>query len=206
MASTIQLLQQMGILPAFGTCSNCSSPTGAYKSDGLYNYSGLILQEEAVIVGQYGPHKQQHKVARLCPPYVPVSSNLRYCCKVDPPVAEHHEQVVLLLQAALYEGTEEGYQQNWRRRGDIVEMDETMCSKCKYGLGDSKNRRRQWVFGGVSQLTRRLFMCLCPDNKRTKIIIQANVAAATMLPELRYGHKWVDQGKNYVCPLSLIHI
>ena len=81
-----------------------------------------------------------------------------------------------------------------------MEMDETMCSKCKYGLGDSKNRRRQWVFGGVSQLTRRLFMCLCPDNKRTKIIIQANVASATMLPELRYGHKWVDQGKNYVCP------
>ena len=38
MASTIQLLQQMGILPAFGTCSNCSSPTGAYKSEGLYNY------------------------------------------------------------------------------------------------------------------------------------------------------------------------
>ena len=63
MASTIQLLQQMGILPAFGTCSNCSSPTGAYKSDVLYNYSGLILQEEAVIVGHYGPHKQQHKVA-----------------------------------------------------------------------------------------------------------------------------------------------
>ena len=63
MASTIQLLQQMGILPAFGTCSNCSSPTGAYKLDGLYNYSGRILQEEAVIVGQYGPHKQQHKVA-----------------------------------------------------------------------------------------------------------------------------------------------
>ena len=63
MASTIQLLQQMGILPAFGTCSNCSSPTGAYKSDELFNYSGLILQEEAVIVGQYGHHKQQHKVA-----------------------------------------------------------------------------------------------------------------------------------------------
>ena len=83
------------------------------------------MHEEAVIVGQYGPHKQQHKVARLCPPYVPVlqqSSNLRYCCKGellasnrlqgDPPVVEHHEQVVLLHQAALYEGTEEGYQQN----------------------------------------------------------------------------------------------
>ena len=87
MASTIQLLQQMGILPAFGTCSNCSSPTGAYKLDGLYNYSGLILQEEAVIFGQYQ-------------------------LQGEPPVAEQHEQVVLQLQAALYEGTEEGYQQN----------------------------------------------------------------------------------------------
>ena len=38
MSSTINLLQQMGILPTLGTCSNCSSPTGAYKSEGLYNY------------------------------------------------------------------------------------------------------------------------------------------------------------------------
>ena len=38
MSSTTNLLQQMGILPTLGTCSNCSSPTGAYKSEGLYNY------------------------------------------------------------------------------------------------------------------------------------------------------------------------
>ena len=38
MSSTINLLQQMGILPTLGTCSNCSSQTGAYKSEGLYNY------------------------------------------------------------------------------------------------------------------------------------------------------------------------
>ena len=36
-SATIDLLQQMGILPTVGTCSNCSSPTGGYKSDGLYN-------------------------------------------------------------------------------------------------------------------------------------------------------------------------
>ena len=36
MSSTIDLLQQMGILPTVGTI--CSSPTGAYKSEGLYNY------------------------------------------------------------------------------------------------------------------------------------------------------------------------
>ena len=64
-------------------------------------------------------------------------------------------------------------------------------------------------------MTGRLFICLCPDNKRTKKalwpIVQANVASATMLftdgwrayrrlPELGYGHKWVDHSKNYVCP------
>ena len=38
MSSTINLLQQMGILPTLGTCTNCSLPTGAYKSEGLYNY------------------------------------------------------------------------------------------------------------------------------------------------------------------------
>ena len=38
MSSTIDLLQQMGILPTLGTCCNCSSPTGAYKSERLYNY------------------------------------------------------------------------------------------------------------------------------------------------------------------------
>ena len=32
MSSTIDLLQQMGIQPTLGTCSNCSSPIGAYKS------------------------------------------------------------------------------------------------------------------------------------------------------------------------------
>ena len=38
MSSTINRLQQMRILPTLGTCSNCSSPTGAFKSEGLYNY------------------------------------------------------------------------------------------------------------------------------------------------------------------------
>ena len=38
MSSTIDLLQQMGIQPTLGTCCNCSTPTGAYKSEGLYNY------------------------------------------------------------------------------------------------------------------------------------------------------------------------
>ena len=38
MSSTINLLQQMGILPTLVTCCNCSPPTSAYKSEGLYDY------------------------------------------------------------------------------------------------------------------------------------------------------------------------
>ena len=90
-----------------------------------------------------------------------------------------------------------------------------MCGKCKYGLGDSRKRRQQWIFGGVSRNTGRMFLSLCPENKRTKKalwpIVQAFVAPLTMLytdgwrayrrlPELGYSHKWVDHTKNYVDP------
>ena len=34
--ATINLLQQMKILPLSGTCSSCNSPSGSYKTDGLY--------------------------------------------------------------------------------------------------------------------------------------------------------------------------
>ena len=70
-------------------------------------------------------------------------------------------------------------------------------------------------FWRSEQVTGRLFMSLCPDNKRTRKalwpLIQANVAPKTMLhtdgwrayrrlPELGYGHRWVDHSKNYVDP------
>ena len=34
--ATINLLQQMKILPSSGTCSSCNSPSGSYKTEGLY--------------------------------------------------------------------------------------------------------------------------------------------------------------------------
>ena len=66
MSSTINLPQQMGILPTLGTCSNCSSPTGAYKSKGLYIVQLLPLlqlQEEAVTASEHLPQQQQHHLA-----------------------------------------------------------------------------------------------------------------------------------------------
>ena len=33
----------------------------------------------------------------------------------------------------------------------IVEIDETMCGKLKYGKGDPTKRRGAWVFGGIER-------------------------------------------------------
>ena len=33
--------------------------------------------------------------------------------------------------------------------GQICEIDESMCGKCKFGKGDRSKRRRTWVFGGI---------------------------------------------------------
>ena len=64
MSSTINLLQQMGILPTLGTCSNCSSPTGAYKVGGAVQLLPLLqLQEEAVTAPEHLPQQQEHHLA-----------------------------------------------------------------------------------------------------------------------------------------------
>ena len=51
-----------------------------------------------------------------------------------------------------------------------------MCGKCKYGLGDSRKRRQQWIFGGVSRNTGRMFLSLCPENKENKEGLMADRA------------------------------
>ena len=54
-----------------------------------------------------------------------------------------------------------------------------MCGKMKYGKGDGRKRRGQWIFGGISRTSGRFFMGPCPDNKRTRKalwpIIQVNI-------------------------------
>ena len=98
---------------------------------------------------------------------------------------------------------------------DVVEIDESLCGKLKYGRGDPSKRRRTWVFGGVSRVSGKAFALVCPNNKRTKAvlfpIIQAKIKPKTMIysdgwkpyrkiPTLGFGHKWVDHSKFYVHP------
>ena len=227
-ASTVQLLQQMGILPAVGTCSNCSSSTGSYKSEGLYNYfrcsyckkkqsvlqntvlsnSNTTLHDFVLLMYQFcNSHRTYDTVAKET--FLPQDGYKETHLSRNTINKWFSYFRLLCMRAQKKVVTKIGGE------GDIVEMDETMCGKCKYGLGDGRKRRRAWVFGGVSRLSGRLFMCICPENKRTRKalwpIIQANVAPKTMLhtdgwrayrrlPELGYGHCWVDHSKNYVDP------
>ena len=67
----------------------------------------------------------------------------------------------------------------------IVEMDESLFGKLKYGKGSAAQRRRKWVFGGKCRETGRVFLALCPKNKRTKKslwpIILKNVKIGSVL-------------------------
>ena len=227
-ASTICLLQEMEILPTTATCSTCHTSMGQYKTNHHYHYfecgkchhktsilhntvlsnSNMKLREFVLLMYQFcGHHKTYETVIKethlpqpgyketyLCGNTINKwFSYFRYLCMED---AMKNVQKI---------GGED----------DVVEMDETMCGKMKYGKGDPTKRRGQWLFGGKSRSTGLFFMALCPKNKRTRKalwpIVQAYVKQGTMLhtdgwrayrrlPELGYLHRWVDHSKHYVSP------
>ena len=102
--------------------------------------------------------------------------------------------------------------------GKILEGDESLFGKLKYGRGYGKHRRRAWVFGMVERETGRLFVYVCPKDsegkyKRTRKalipMILANVLPGTTLftdgwrayrrlNELGYTHRWVNHDVNFV--------
>ena len=87
MSWTINLLQQMGILPTLGTCSNCSSPTGAYKSEGLYNYfrCSNCKKKQSLLQNTFlsNSNTTLHDYVLL----MYQSSHLQYCCKGNFPAS-----------------------------------------------------------------------------------------------------------------------
>jgi recombinational DNA repair protein (RecF pathway) len=87
MSSIINLLQQMGILPTLGTCSNCSSQTGAYKSVGLYNYfrCSNCKKKQSLLQNTFlsNSNTTLHDYVLL----MYQSSHLQYCCKGNFPAS-----------------------------------------------------------------------------------------------------------------------
>ena len=104
--------------------------------------------------------------------------------------------------------------------GTIIEGDESLFGKMKFGRGAKKNRRRAWVFGMICRTTRRLFLYVCPRDsegkyKRTRRalipMILANVKPGSLLytdgwmayrrlNEYGYQHKWINHDLHYCDP------
>ena len=110
------------------------------------------------------------------------------------------------------------YEKNYQQIGgvnEIVEIDESMFGKLKYGRGDPSFRRRTWVFGGVDRRTGRSYLRVCPQNKEDKensvadhsgpnnsgtTIYSNGWRAYRKLPTFSFQHKWVDHTAGYVHP------
>ena len=226
--STINLLKRMNIIHSSFSCNKCNINIEVYRTIGNYHHyycnscktktsilqncvlsnSNTKMREFVILMYMFCQHHRSYKTVRretFLPQEGYQISHLsdqtinkwfayfRHICIRD-----------IANQPPVIGG-----------EGDVVEMDETMCGKNKYGKGDRRPRRRQWVFGGVSRLTGRCFMRACPDNKRTKKalwpIVQAHVLLGTdlitdgwrayrRLPEIGYPHRWINHDLYYVHP------
>ena len=175
--STITLLQQMGILPTVLTCSSCSSSTGSYKSEGLYYFrcskckkkqsllqntvlsnSNTTLHDFVLLMYQFcNSHRTYDTVAKET--FLPQDGYKETHLSRNT-INKWFSYFRLLCMRA-----QKKVAKKIGGEGDIVEMDQSQCEKCKYGLGDSRKRRRAWIFGGVSRL---LVDCSCPFALTTR--------------------------------------
>ena len=220
----------MGIIPTEGECRKCKTLISKVTQDGNKRYwmcrqgecetktyirSGTVLENSNLrfdrfvnlaysFSAQNMTYKENKKEARLPPGHYADNGlsdktvnkwnqYFRWLCAQD--IKKKHKKV--------------------GGRSMIVEMDESLFGKLKFGKGSAAQRRRKWVFGGKCRETGRVFLALCPKNKRTKKslwpIILKNVKIGSVLhtdgwkayrklPSLGYRHRWVDHSKYYVHP------
>ena len=226
--STINLLQDMGILPMWVACNTCSSKLGPCMTNHNYHYfecttcrsktsilsntvlsnSNTKLREFVILMYLFCNNHRTYKTVRneahvridgykdVYLSFATINKWFGYFRRL---CVEDNKKYPLKIGGC----------------GDIVEIDESMCGKLKYGKGDGRKRRRQWIFGGLSRTSGRFFMTPCPDNKRTRKslwpIIQANIVEGTTihsdgwrcyrrLSELNYNHRWINHDLHYVDP------
>ena len=226
--STISLLQDMGILPLGMACNTCSSALGPYATNHNYHYFECSsCKTKTSILSHTVLSNSNTKLREFVILMYLFCTNHRTYNTVR---KEAHVEIEGYKDVHLSSSTINKWFGYFRRLcvednkrfpmkiggvGDIVEIDESMCGKLKYGKGDGRKRRRQWIFGGLSRTSGRLFMTPCPDNKRTRKslwpIIQANIAEGTTihsdgwrcyrrLGELNYNHRWINHDLHYVDP------
>ena len=236
LGSTISLYQQVGILPNRGVCRSCSRERREWRRHETWVYwqcsecrgaqgktglrantvlanSNIKLERFMVLVWVFADRGKTYKQIQnsACLPSDPAYKDNYMSTKT---ISKWNK---FFMHICAKDYMKKGIKLGGDNEEDICEIDETMCGKMKFGKGDPRKRRRQWVFGGVMRKSRQAFMVACPNNKRTKRvlwpIIQANIHYGTTiysdgwrayrkLPHLGYPHRWIDHSKHYVDPTA----
>ena len=208
LAATIQLLQNMGILPKGGVCRTCSGNTRpAWRRENTWVYwhctlcrgaagktglrantvlanSNIKLERFVILMWHFadrGKTYEQIKNAACLP------SDLRYTEN-----GMSSETIAKWNKYFRYICVQD-YKKNKGKLGgigEICEIDETLCGKLKFGKGDPTKRRRCWVFGGIIRATGMAFMSVCPQNKRTKKALWPIILENVLLGTTIYSDGW----------------
>ena len=232
--STITLLQEMGILPLGIACNTCSTNLGPYTTNHNYHYFECnSCKTKTSILNHTVLSNSNTKLREFVILMYLFCNNHRTYNTVR---NEAHVKIDGYKDVHLSSSTINKWFGYFRRLcvednkrfpvkiggvGNVIEIDEAMCGKLMYGKGDDRKRRRQWIFGGVSRTSRRLFMVPCPDNKRTRKslwpLIQANILEGSTihsdgwrcyrrLGELNYNHRWINHDLHYVDPNDQVQL
>ena len=232
LSRVIEFLQGLNILPTMGICHHCSTSIhGNYKTKGTKafwlcpscKFTPTIRQDTVL----YNSNMQLKRFVMMAYCFTQqnktVAQTINECNLPDENYSDNSLSPDTVNRWFNYfrKLCLNDWLENVEKLGgenQIVEIDESMFGKMKFGRGDPSKRRRAWVFGMVCRETGKCVLWICPRDKegrykRTKPalwpIIQAFIEIDTMifsdgfrgyrkLPSLGYKHEWVNHSVEYV--------
>ena len=242
LASTVLLLQQMEVLPKEGMCKSCgiiikrgykknrdnflywhcsickgAAGKTALRANTILANSNIKLERFVMLMWTFADRGRTYAqiINGACLPSDPGYKENSMSSKTVAKYTKFFRYICV-----------NDYKLNMKKKlggvGEICEIDESMCGKCKFGKGDRNKRRGQWIFGGIMRKNGieegLAFAEICPNNKRTKKalwpIIQDNLVVGTTiysdgwrayrkLPTIGFPHRWLDHSHKtspYVHP------
>ena len=192
LASTILLLQQMEILPNQGMCKSCNVIITDYYKRNKMNFifwqcpsckgaSGkTALRANTVLANS---NIKLERFVMLLWAFADRGRTIAQtingaCLPSDPTYNENSmsSRTVLKYNKYFRYICVNDYNVNMKKKlggvGQICEIDESMCGKCKFGKADRSKRRGTWIFGGIMRNNENqegfAFAEICPIKEPKK--------------------------------------